>query len=116
MIGGFIVWLFILVLCIANGWNTAMWILLVGTAVLLIFAAISSTQPEKEDGAVKRIDRPQYLDEDVYECPRCGARFRENVMACPKCGCGFEGNVVDEEEYDEEEEFWEDMEDEEEGW
>ncbi len=52
------------------------------------------------------------MDLDEYQCPNCKARFRKNAMTCPKCGTQFTGTTVDDEEFIEEMEIWEEDDDE----
>ena len=51
-----------------------------------------------------RIDRPHVIDDDDYECSVCHRRFRKAEAACPYCGTRFSGRVVDDEEFEDEEE------------
>ena len=83
--------------------------------LLLIFAAGSGKkQPKQKNGtagtgkAVPRIDRPHYIDLDDHECPKCGARFRENVTVCHRCGAKLSGTTEDEDEFVEEMVLWDD--------
>ena len=84
------------------------WIVLGVLAVLLLSSSgKQKTKPESETGkSSKRIDHLHYIDPDEYECPKCGARFRENAMACPECGEKFSGKTEDEDEFIEEMELW----------
>ena len=87
--------------------GTGFWIILGLLAVLLLAssgkqkknAGGGSAGAEKTD---KRIDHLHYIDQDEYECPKCGARFRKNIMVCPKCGARFSGRVENMAEYDDE--------------
>ena len=110
----FIIWLVALVVIISNGWNTALWIFFIGSAVLVVAAATGNKKSEKKNRAtknkqpVKRIDHLHYVDVDEYECPKCGAKFKKNVMVCPQCRVRFEGAVEDDEEFIEEMVLWDD--------
>ena len=105
----FIIWLLALVVIVANGWNTALWIFFIGSAFLVILAVSGNQKPAQNKGQnTTRIDHPHYIDLDDHQCPKCGARFRENVMACPKCGARFTGTKEDDEEFIEEMELWDD--------
>ena len=111
--GAFIIWLLILVVIVANHWNTALWIFLIASALLLIAALSGNNQPKKAGGGkTSRIEKLHYMDLDEYQCPNCKARFRKNVMTCPKCGMQFTGTTVDDEEFIEEMEIWEEDDDE----
>ena len=110
---GFVVWLIILAVIVANGWNTAMWIYLAVSALLLISAFSQgkrnqSAGTETGDYSDKRIDRPHYIDPDDHECPGCGARFRQNTMVCPECGKKFSGTTENDDEFTEEMVLWDD--------
>ena len=62
---------------------------------------------KRDDRSAKgpvRIDHPHVIDDDDYECSVCHRRFPMNVMFCPGCGARFTGRVVDDEEYEDEEE------------
>ena len=112
--GGMIVWLLILVVIIANKWNTALWFFLGVTALLVIAALTGNVKPAKKDNtenSTKRIDHLHYIDLDEYECPECGAKFRKNVMVCPQCEVRFTGKVEDDEEFEEEMIIWDDDDD-----
>ena len=37
------------------------------------------------------IRRTHLFERDVYECSRCGKRFREAVGVCPNCGAFMKG-------------------------
>ena len=50
-----------------------------------------------------RIDHPHVIDDDDYECSVCHRRFRKAGMACPYCGASFSGRVVDDGEFEDEE-------------
>ena len=107
----FVIWLVILVVIIGNGWNTALWIFFIGSALLVVAAAKGNRQkkqPGAAEGTAARIDRMHYFDPDDHECPKCGARFTENTMVCPKCGAKFSRTVDKDDEFIEEMELWDD--------
>ncbi len=75
--GAFIIWLLILVVIVANHWNTALWIFLIASALLLISALTGKNQPKKADGkTTQRIEKLHYMDLDEYQCPNCKARLK----------------------------------------
>ena len=49
-------------------------------------------EPESETDS----ERPQQ-EEDVYECPVCGAQVTPDMTTCPKCGCEISFEYEDEE-------------------
>lgn len=70
----------------------------------------TGARPSGMPRGVPRIDHPHYTDPDDYECPLCGARFREPGMVCPSCGARFADVLEDPTEFEEElieEEDWE---------
>ena len=75
------------------------WILLGVIALGLLFGGKGKRTP----GGPLRIDHPHIIDDEDYECSVCHRRFRKNVMSCPYCGVRFSGRVMDEREFDEEE-------------
>ncbi len=108
---GIIAWLLILAVIVAGGWNTILWIYLGVTALIVIAAITGVAKLEKKNGAgnaVNRIEKLHYIDLDEYVCPKCGAKFWKNVMVCPKCGVRFDGTTVDDDEFIEEMEIWDD--------
>ena len=77
------------------------WIVL-GVIVLgALFGKKSSNS--KSAGGPVRIDHPHVIDDDDYECSVCHRRFRKADMACPYCGARFAGRIVNDEEFEDEE-------------
>lgn len=75
---------------------------------------------KKQTGQKKalRIDHPHYYDKDDFECSVCGARFHKSSMVYPGCGARFEGTKEDDTEFAEEmmdEEDWDEEEESQEG-
>ena len=50
----FVIWLVILVVIIGNGWNTALWIFFIGSALLVVAAATGNRQ-KKQPGAAGKV-------------------------------------------------------------
>ena len=87
--------------------GTGFWVVIGLLAVALLMSSGKSKRSTSRGSANtgkndKRIDHLHYTDQDEYECPKCGTRFRKNVMVCPKCGARFTGTTEDMEAYDEE--------------
>lgn len=107
--GGIVVWVIILLVIDLNGWNTALWIFLIGSGLLLIGAVLGKTAPSQPSGTgTKRINHLHYIDVDEYECPKCGARFKKNLMTCPRCSTKFTGTKDNEDQFIEEMVLWDD--------
>jgi len=56
-------------------------------------ALTQETQSENESMAVSDED----MEEEVYECPECGAPITIDMTVCPSCGVGLSFEYVDEE-------------------
>ena len=74
--------------------------IVMGVIVLGALFGRRNDRPAKEP---IRIDHPHVIDPDDYECSVCRRRFRKAETACPYCGVRFSGNVVDNEEFEDEE-------------
>ena len=85
----------------------ALWIFLaVGVALLALAGKAKRAGKSGTESGPRRVDIPHYLEPDEHECPKCGARFRQNVMACPRCGTAFNGTEENDLEFIEEMEIW----------
>ena len=79
------------------------WWLIGGIVVLGLLSGNKNNRRFRSSGRTMRVNHPHVIDDDDYECPVCGRRFREDQMFCPYCDAQFDGKVTDTEEWDEEE-------------
>ncbi len=90
--------------------QTIFWIVL----GVIALGALFGGKDKRPANGPHRIDHPHVIDDDDYECSVCHRRFRKAGMVCPYCGARFSGRIVDEEEYEDEEdelEAWDEEDD-----
>ena len=76
---------------------------------VLLLALLSGGKRRKTTASTAqpfRVDHPHYMTEDESECSVCGARFKDKVMVCPRCGARFGTATMDDGEFIEEMELY----------
>ena len=70
---------------------------------VIVLGALFGGKGKRSVNGPHRIDHPHVIDDDDYECSVCHRRFRKAGTVCPYCGTHFSGSVVDDGEFEDEE-------------